>query len=135
MTLMIEISNELEARIETEARRSGSTKTDFILGLLEDRFQTNLALESSNSNGQSFSQSRVIAKNLPITDRSRELAWLEEHRNEYDGKYVALSGNCLIAAGESYKEVAAKARESGVENALLVHVEGSETPPSVGGIW
>lgn len=135
MTLMIEISNELEARIETAAKRNGSNKIDFVRELLEERFQTGFAVKATISNGQSFSQSPVIAKNLPVKDRSPELAWLEEHRNEYDGKYVALNGSCLIAEGESYKEVAAKAREAGVENALLVHVEGSETLPTVGGIW
>ncbi len=135
MTLTIEVSNELEARIEIEARRSGIKKTDFVRELLEERFQTDLALGPSGSNGQSFSHSRVIATDLPVKDRSCEFVWLEQHRDEYGGKYVALNGDCLIAAGESYKEVAAKARDAGVENALLIHVEGNETSPSVGGIW
>lgn len=131
MTLTIEVSNEIESRIEIEARRNGVNKTDIVGELLRERFQADLALAPSDSNGHS----QAVTTNLPVKDRSSEFVWLEQHRDEYDGKYVALNGSCLVAVGESYKEVATKAKEDGVDNALLVHVEGSQTLPSLGGIW
>ncbi|HEV2666434.1 MAG TPA: hypothetical protein VG324_16065, partial [Blastocatellia bacterium] len=32
---------------------------------------------------------RIVATNLPIKDRSKEKAWLERHRNEYAGQWIA----------------------------------------------
>ena len=68
---------------------------------------------------------KIIATDLPVRDRSREYAWLEQHRDEYDGRYVALDGDRLIAAGDGAKEVATKAREPGRQGALIVYEEGT----------
>jgi len=89
---------------------------------------------ASDGNNVTPPESRVTATNLPIRDRSREYAWLERHRDEYEGKYVALVGEKLIAQGNSFKEVAVEARGRSI-NALIVFVEGSQTPPHVGGFW
>ena len=36
----------------------------------------------------------------------QEIAWIEEHRDEYLGQWVALNGNRLLAHGTNAKEVA-----------------------------
>lgn len=68
----------------------------------------------------------------PPKDRSRENAWLEKHRDEYDGQWVALDGDRLLAHGYEFKDVIAAARNAGVMDALVFIVEGSEAPPFAG---
>lgn len=79
---------------------------------------------------------KIIATDLPVRDFSREHAWLAANRDEYDGKYVALDGDKLIAASENGKELAAKLKELGIVGAFITFVEGSNRPPFIsGGLW
>jgi Family of unknown function (DUF5678) len=41
----------------------------------------------------------------PMKDRTRELKWIEEHKHEYAGQWVALDGDRLIAASPIQQEV------------------------------
>jgi len=125
MTVTIEISAELEARIAAEAKRRGLSKDEFVQSVLEER----LSLEDRNGASELPVRPRVLASYLPIKDRSREHEWLEKHSDEYAGRYVALRDGSLIAQGDSYKEVAVKARELGISDALLVFVENNNSPP------
>jgi hypothetical protein len=75
---------------------------------------------------------RIAGPAPPPKDRSRENTWLEKHRDEYDGQWVALDGDRLLAHGPKLKEVAAAARAAGVPDALMFIVEGSNTPPFAG---
>jgi len=128
MTLTIEVSSELEAKIEEEAKRNGLDKADFVRVVLEEKL-------NSQKRKPPF-ESKIIAMDLPVRDRSRENDWLAKHRDEYDGKYVALDGDNLIAVGDGYKEVATKADELGIEGALIIYVEGSNHPRFIsGGVW
>ncbi len=130
MTLTIEVSNELEARLEAAAKRHGLDKSEFVRVALEEK------LNSQSPERKPPFQARIIATNVPVKDRSREHEWLAQHRDEYDGQYVALDGATLLAVGEGYKEVAEKALESGIKDALIVYVEGSNHPPFIsGGVW
>ncbi len=43
-------------------------------------------------------EAKIIAADLPARDFSRERAWLAQHRVEYDGQWVALDGDKLVAA-------------------------------------
>lgn len=130
MTVTIEISDELEARIEAEAKRRGLSRDEFVLRVLEER----LSLKNTDGASGLRVKARILAVDLAVKDRSREHEWLEQHRDEYAGKYVALCGDSLIAEGDSYKEVAIKAKELGNSDALMVFVESSDAPPYVGGI-
>ena len=58
----------------------------------------------------------------------RENAWLETHRDEYLGQWVAVEGDSLVAHGTNPREVYLAARESGVEVPYLVRVENREEP-------
>ncbi len=127
MTLTIELSQELEAKLETAARRSGLSKDELARCVLEERFLS----ESVNGN-TAIPAPRVLATNLPVKDRSREDEWLRAHQGEYAGQYVALEGARLIAHGNSFKEVATAARAAGVSDALVVFVESPEAPPYLG---
>ena len=41
----------------------------------------------------------------PMPDRTREMKWIEEHKHEYAGQWVALDGDRLIAASPIQQEV------------------------------
>lgn len=128
MTLTVDVPKELERKLEEEATRNGVSKDEFVRIVLEEK----LSFKPSRPNFPA----KIIATDLPVKDLSLEYKWLTENRDKYDGKYVALNGDTLVAVGDGYKEAAAKAREFGVKDALIVFVEGSNRPPFIsGGIW
>jgi hypothetical protein len=75
---------------------------------------------------------QVRKARLPYIDRSREMAWLEEHEREYAGQWVVLDGNRLIGHGDDPRPIVAKARAEGIERPMVVHVR-KEFGPSMGG--
>ena len=68
-------------------------------------------------------QSKVICANAPYVDRKLEYEWLKQHEREYIGQWIALTGDQLLAHGGNAREVFAKARELGVQDALVLRVE------------
>jgi predicted Zn-dependent protease len=52
----------------------------------------------------------------------QERAWVEAHRDEYLGQWVALDGDHLIAHGTDGKRVYDEARAQGITAPYLVHV-------------
>ena len=128
MTLTVDVPEELESRLEEEAKRSGVSKNEFVRIVLEEK----LSIEPSKPNFPA----KIIAVNVPERDFSRENEWLEKNRDEYDGQWVALDGGKLIAADSDGKKVAEKVRELGINGAYVVFVEGSNHPRFVsGGVW
>lgn len=128
MTVTIEIPAELEARLEAEARRRGLSKDEFVRIVLEEK----LNMEKTNGPSESPFKPRVLARNLPVKDRSLEHEWLRQHRDEYANQWVALDGDRLIASGDDLKKVAETARELGVPDALMIRVEPSDALPFAG---
>ncbi len=61
-------------------------------------------------------------------DRSREFAWLEKHRAEYIGSWVALEGDQLLHHTPSLKEMFAEANRRDFRDALMVLIETTEGP-------
>ncbi len=93
-------------------------------------------LKTKDNDPKAKFPAKIIATDLPIRDRSSEYEWLAANRDEYDGKYVALDGDTLVAVGDNYKKAAAKARKLSVNNVLIVFVEGSNRPKFIsGGFW
>jgi len=129
MTLIREIPLEIETKLELAAQKSGVSKDELVRIILEEKL----------TNGEKTrlpDKSRIIATDLPIRDFSREQAWLEKNRDEYDGQYVALDGDQLVASSESGKEVKAKVKELGLKSVYVVFVEGSQSPRFIsGGVW
>lgn len=62
----------------------------------------------------------------------REQRWLEEHRDEYQGQWVALEGDRLLAHGTDARAVYVAAREAGVRAPLVTRVEGRDELPFAG---
>lgn len=121
-------------------------KTRAVVTLLEEKPESNETeppdnalvrwLKTKDEDPNAKFPAKIIATDLPVRDLSLEYQWLAANRDEYDCKYVALDGDTLVAAADSYKEAAVKARELGVNNALITFVEGSNRPKFIsGGFW
>jgi predicted DNA-binding antitoxin AbrB/MazE fold protein len=62
-------------------------------------------------------------------ERREEMLWLVNEAGPYAGKWVALSGNRLIAHGTDAAKVRAAARAAGVERPLLTHLPANRELP------
>ena len=127
MILTIDVPTDLEQRLELTAKRRGLGKQEFVRLILEENTDP-----VATQDLPPF-PSKIVATDLPVRDRSREYAWLAEHRDEYVGQYVMLDGDTMIAAGTNAKEVASVARQQGATGALLLYVEGREQPRFISG--
>jgi hypothetical protein len=62
----------------------------------------------------------------------REQRWLDEHRDEYVGQWVALEGDRLLASGPDGRAVYEAARSAGVRAPLVTRVESRDELPFAG---
>lgn len=58
----------------------------------------------------------------------RALQWIEENKEEYDGKFVLLEGDNLIASGINPKELYEIARNKGIKIPFVKRVKAKELP-------
>ena len=65
-------------------------------------------------------------------DLSRELRWIERHRSEYAGQWVAVRGDRLISSGTDGREVYEAARAAGDERPFVTRVEAADELPFAG---
>ena len=54
-------------------------------------------------------------------DRSAEFRWLKTHWEEYEGKWVALVGEDLVASTDTLKELLARLTDLRLEREPLIH--------------
>lgn len=59
----------------------------------------------------------------------RALRWIEANKAAYDGKFVVLDGDNLIACGEDSKTVYEEARAKGFQSPFLKRVKNQEDAP------
>ena len=59
----------------------------------------------------------------PYRTHYEEGAWIEAHRDEYLGQWVALDGDRLIAHGSDAKKVYEEARIQGTTASYLAHID------------
>jgi hypothetical protein len=64
-----------------------------------------------------------------FVDNSRENKWIEEHRAEYLGQWVALSGDKLLSSGTDAKKVYDAARAAGEKAPFLARVGPADELP------
>ena len=68
----------------------------------------------------------------PMTDRTRELKWIEEHKHEYAGQWVALDGERLIAASPIRAEISAAVKADGAKLPLIHRIASPDEPLPIG---
>ena len=56
------------------------------------------------------------------------LNWIEEHKEEFDGQFVLLDGDNLIAHGKEAKPLYTEARDKGIEIPFVKRVKAKELP-------
>jgi Family of unknown function (DUF5678) len=56
------------------------------------------------------------------------LKWIEEHKEEFDGKFVVLDGDKLVAHGTDSKTVCNEARAKGFQSPFLARVKAKVLP-------
>jgi hypothetical protein len=86
-------------------------------------------------------QERLAAQDLRPEDPVREqterfhraMKWIEDHRAEYLGQWVALVGDRLISHGLDARQVYLAAKAAGVEVPFVERVREEETLPFCGG--
>ncbi len=65
--------------------------------------------------------SRIVSRPADAPDRTQEFAWLREHSARYQGCWVALLADELLAFGEELEAVLREVRARGLESKVLVH--------------
>ncbi len=58
----------------------------------------------------------------------RALQWIEENKKDYDGKFVVLDGDQLIACGDDSKTVYEEARAKGYQSPFLKRIKAKTLP-------
>lgn len=58
----------------------------------------------------------------------RALQWIEDHKEEYDGKFVVLDGDKLVACGTDSKTVYDEARAKGYKSPFLKRIKAKTLP-------
>ncbi len=56
------------------------------------------------------------------------LKWIDEHRKEFDGKFVVLEGDNLVACGDDSKTVYEEARTKGYKSPFLTRITAEDLP-------
>ncbi len=68
----------------------------------------------------------------PMVDRTREMKWIEEHKREYAGQWVALDGDRLIAASPIRAEISAAVKADGAKLPLIHRIASPDEPLPIG---
>src|SRR5215475_5580009 len=97
----------------------------------EERAKLRDALDAAESNDAKVEELRAKAREASLRDYSAENDWLEEHRDEYAGQWVALKGDQLIHHSTNAKEVFAAADAVGPLEVLVVRVEPRREYPFI----
>ena len=73
---------------------------------------------------------------VQATDRSinlsRELQWIERHRSEYAGQWVAVRGDRLLSSGPDGRRVYEAARAAGDDRPFVTRIEPADELPFAG---
>ena len=65
---------------------------------------------------------RELVPAAPVQSLATESAWVDRHRDEYLGQWVAIEGDTLIAHSTNAREVYLAAREAGIAVPFILHV-------------
>lgn len=68
----------------------------------------------------------------PMKDRRREMKWIEEHKREYAGQWVALDGDRLNAASLIHAEISSAIKADGAEAPLVHRIPSPDDLPYIG---
>jgi len=96
-------------------------------GLLHDAHTVTRALRRFPNNEALYALSKLTAPSKAIRSavqfprREEELRWIDEHREQYEGRWVALLGNELIASAGTMKQLLDAVAAKNIEGSPLIH--------------
>lgn len=73
---------------------------------------------------------RVPSQRMP--DRTKEMDWVEQHKHEYHGQWVALDGDRLVAASPNRMEISAAIKADGANLPLILRIPSPDDLPYIG---
>jgi hypothetical protein len=68
----------------------------------------------------------------PMPDRTREWEWIESHKHEYAGQWVALEGDRLIAASPNRLDISDALKTAGAKRPLIHRIPSPDDLPYIG---
>ncbi|HKQ74590.1 MAG TPA: DUF5678 domain-containing protein [Blastocatellia bacterium] len=85
----------------------------------EDAAKLRDYLNAQIQQDETVEAARELAHATSKRDLSEEYRWIEEHREEYAGQWVALKGSHLVSSGKNGVEVIQAARDAGFPDAFI----------------
>jgi hypothetical protein len=114
MAITLNLPPEVEASLAARARALGVELDAYVQTLLQQQAAS--------------SPLRPVGDGTQEVERQMsELSWLETHREQFAGRWVALDGNTLLAVGNSAREVYA-AITGNKGTPLVTYVERENEP-------
>ncbi len=68
----------------------------------------------------------------PMPDRMKEMDWVEQHKHEYPGQWVALDGDRLVAASPNRMDISAAVKADGANIPLILRIPSPDDLPYIG---
>src|SRR5215510_2381721 len=98
----------------------------------EEREKLWKLLNRRSDAAQNEAQDGVFIPPFDAGDPGPSLRWIEEHRAEFAGQYVALDGDRLVAHSADPQEVIAAVRKSGMNGLFFTFIPSADAPPFAG---
>lgn len=97
----------------------------------EDADKLREYLNAQHQQDKAVEKARALARAASMRDLSAEYRWIEEHRDEYAGQWVALKGDQLLSSSPRGKEAYDAAVAAGHPDAFMLLIELKDNRPFV----
>ena len=98
----------------------------------EEREKLRALLNRRPSSAENEVQQSAFIAPFDASDSSPSIRWIEEHREEFAGQYVALDGDRLVAYSADPHEVIVAVRASGLNGIFFTLIPPADAPPFAG---
>lgn len=99
---------------------------------VEEREKLRMLLNRQSSAAPNQAQPNDFIPPFDAGDPAPSLRWIEEHRAEFTGQYVALNGDRLVAHGADPQEIIAAVRASGLNGLFFALIPPADASPFAG---
>lgn len=119
------------ATLERISHQTGRSLEDCLRELIERQVLSQSPVdEASVSNGDSVgaTTNNGAAEGFDPS-RRREYEWINQHRDEYAGRYVALAGDQLVAHAATLRELHKLVRDAKAHRPFFARIEAKDELP------
>lgn len=93
-----------------------------------DREKVRDWIDEENQKQQTETENKKVELEIRNERFRRALQWIEENKEEFDGQWICLDGDKLIAHGFDGKKVYEEAKAKGIETPFMERVKAKELP-------